>query len=127
MKIIKKTYFLVGILIAAAGVNLLLLYQAQQESTDESFTIIRAGDLKVKVETIASLASSIAAGNEGDRNSLQREIVEFDLFLRNLRTGGTIQGQSVAALPDNIIPNYDQDISDFTDGCPVEPPRSCPH
>jgi len=101
MKIIKKTYFLVGILIAAAGVNLLLLYQAQQESTDESFTIIRAGDLKVKVETIASLASSIAAGNEVDRNSLQREIVEFDLFLRNLRTGGTILGQPVAALPDN--------------------------
>ncbi len=113
MKIIKKTYFLVGILIAAAGVNLLLLYQAQQESTDESFTIIRAGDLKVKVETIASLASSIAAGNEGDRNSLQREIVEFDLFLRNLRTGGTIQGQSVAALPDNIIPNYDQVVESW--------------
>ena len=113
MKIIKKTYFLVGILIAAAGVNLLLLYQAQQESTDESFTIIRAGDLKVKVETIASLASSIAAGNEGDRNSLQREIVEFDLFLRNLRMGGTIQGQSVAALPDNIIPNYDQVVESW--------------
>jgi signal transduction histidine kinase len=113
MKIIKKTYFLVGILIVAAGVNLLLLYQAQQESTDESFTIIRAGDLKVKVETIASLASSIAAGNEVDRNILQREIVEFDLFLRNLRIGGAIQGQPVAALPDSIIPNYDQALESW--------------
>ena len=34
MKIIQKAYFLVGILIAAAAVNLVLLYQAQQESTD---------------------------------------------------------------------------------------------
>ena len=113
MKIIKKTYFLVGLLIAAAAVNLVLLYQAQQESTNESFTIIRAGDLKVKVETIASLASSIAAGNEVDRNILQREIVEFDLFLRNLRIGGAIQGQPVAALPDSIIPNYDQALESW--------------
>ena len=71
MKVLQKTYLLVGILIAAAAVNLVLLYQIQQESSDESFSIIRAGDLKVKVETVASLASSIASGNEEDRQTLQ--------------------------------------------------------
>jgi len=69
MKLIKKTYFLVGILIVAAAVNLTLLYQAQQETTDESYSIIRASDLKVKVETLSRLASSIASGNEEDRQT----------------------------------------------------------
>ena len=77
MKIIQKAYFLVGILIAAAIVNLVLLYQAQQESTDESYTIIRAADLKVKVETLASLVNSIANGIESDREALKEETNQF--------------------------------------------------
>ncbi len=77
MKIIQKTYFLVGILIAAAAVNLTLLYQSEQESTDESYTIIRVADLKVKVETFDSLANSIANGFEADREILKEETNEF--------------------------------------------------
>ncbi|KRT61130.1 MAG: integral membrane sensor signal transduction histidine kinase [Thaumarchaeota archaeon CSP1-1] len=106
MKIIQKAYFLVGILIAAAVVNLVLLYQAQQESTDESYTIIRAADLKVKVETLASLANSIANGIESDREALKDETNQFESVLNILRTGGTIRGQSIVTVPSNLMGEY---------------------
>ena len=113
MKIIKKAYFLVGILIVAAAVNLTLLYQAQQEDTDESYTIIRAGDLKVKVETMASLANSIARGNEVDRENLKVETEDFELFLQILKTGGSIRGQSVVTVPNSIISDYEQVVKSW--------------
>ena len=78
MKIINKTYVLLAIIIAVALANLLLLYLIQEEGNVESFTIIRAGDLKVKVETVSSLASSIAGGNEGDRHVLEDETKEIE-------------------------------------------------
>lgn len=95
-----------GILIAAAGVNLVLLYQAQQESTNESYTIIRAADLKVKIETLASLVNSIANGIESDKKTLKDEINQFDSGLNILRTGGTIRGQSVVTVPSNLMDQY---------------------
>ena len=95
-----------GILIAAAVVNLVLLYQAQQESTDESYTIIRASDLKVKVETLASLANSIANGIESDREALKDETNQFESVLSILRTGGTIRGQSIVTVPSNLMGEY---------------------
>lgn len=113
MKIIQKAYFLVGILIAAAAVNLVLLYQAQQESTDESYTIIRAADLKAKVETLASLANSIASGNEVDRQTLKDEMDEFESVLNILKTGGTIRGQSVVTIPENILDEYDKVVNSW--------------
>ena len=103
MKIILKSYLLVGILIAAAAVNLFLLYQAQNISDDESYTIIRASDLKVKAETLASIAGSIASGNEEDRQTLRNEIDEFESVLKILQTGGSIRGQSIATIPNEII------------------------
>jgi signal transduction histidine kinase len=106
LKIIQKAYFLVGILIVAAVVNLVLLYQAQQESTDESYTIIRAADLKVKVETLASLANSIANGIESDRETLKDETNQFESVLNILRTGGTIRGQSIVTVPSNLMGEY---------------------
>jgi signal transduction histidine kinase len=96
----------VGILIVAAVVNLVLLYQAQQESTDESYTIIRASDLKVKVETLASLANSIANGIESDREALKNETNQFESVLSILRTGGTIRGQSIVTVPSNLMGEY---------------------
>lgn len=95
-----------GILIVAAVVNLVLLYQAQQESTDESYTIIRASDLKVKVETLASLANSIANGIESDREALKNETNQFESVLSILRTGGTIRGQSIVTVPSNLMGEY---------------------
>ena len=95
-----------GILIAAAVVNLVLLYQAQQESTDESYTIIRAADLKVKIESLASLVNSIANGIESDREALKDETNQFESVLNILRTGGTIRGQSIVTVPSNLMGEY---------------------
>ena len=108
MKIIQKAYFLVGILIAAAAVNLVLLYQSEQESTDESYTIIRAADLKVKVETLDSLTNSIANGFEADREVLKQETEEFESVLNILKTGGTIRGQPIVVIPSNLNEQYSQ-------------------
>ncbi|MFQ6025764.1 MAG: sensor histidine kinase, partial [Nitrosopumilaceae archaeon] len=107
MKIINKTYFLLAILIALASVNLLLLYYTQQEGTDESYTIIRANDLKVKVETVSSFASSIASGNEQDRENLKQETSEIDIVFDALRTGGSLRGQNVVPVPDPIRKDFD--------------------
>ncbi len=106
MKIIQKAYFLVGILIAAAAVNLVLLYQSEQESTDESYTIIRAADLKVKVETLDSLANSIANGFEADRDILKDETNEFESVLNILKSGGTIRGQPIVVVPSNLMGEF---------------------
>ncbi len=95
-----------GILIAAAVVNLVLLYQAQQESTDESYTIIRAADLKVKIESLASLVNSIANGIESDREALKDETNQFESVLNILRTGGTIRGQAIVTVPSNLMGEY---------------------
>jgi Ribonuclease G/E len=113
MKIILKSYLLVGILIAAAAVNLFLLYQAQNISDDESYTIIRASDLKVKVETLASLAGSIASGNEEDRQTLRNEIDEFESVLKILQTGGSIRGQSIATIPNEIIEDFNEVLASW--------------
>ncbi|HEY8110618.1 MAG TPA: ATP-binding protein [Candidatus Nitrosotenuis sp.] len=107
MKIISKTYLLIGILVAVALFNLFILYNTQITTTNESYAIIRAGDLKTKVETIASLASSIAGGNENDRKTLDNEIMDFDNILNTLKNGGTIRGQSIPQLSSDIASEYD--------------------
>jgi len=106
LKIIQKTYFLVGILIAAAAVNLTLLYQSEQESADESYTIIRVADLKVKVETFDSLTNSIANGFEADREILKEKTNEFKSVLNILKVGGTIRGQSIAVIPTILLGEF---------------------
>ena len=107
MKLLNKTYLLVGILIAAAGVNLFLLYQIQQIGSAESYTIIRVGDLKVKTETVSKFASSIASGNDEDRDNLKNEIQEFENILDILDSGGNYEGQSIVKVPDNIESQFE--------------------
>lgn len=107
MKIISKTYLLIGILVAVALFNLFVLYNTQITTANESYAIIRAGDLKTKVETIASLASSIAGGNENDRKVLDSEIRDFDSILDTLKNGGTIRGQAIPPLSNEIISEYE--------------------
>ena len=107
MKLLNKTYLLVGILIAAAGVNLFLLYQIQQIGSAESYTIIRVGDLKVKTETVSKFASSIASGNDEDRDNLKNEIQEFENILDILDRGGSYEGQSIVKVPDNIESQFE--------------------
>ena len=107
MKILNKTYFLLAIIIAAAIVNLGLFYSTEQEGNIESYTIIRANDLKVKVETVSSFASSIASGNEEDRNQLQQESNEIEAVFDALRNGGSIRDQSVVPVPTALKTNFD--------------------
>jgi signal transduction histidine kinase len=106
LKIISKTYLLIGVLIIVAVINLFVLYNTQSTTSNESYAIINAGDLKTKVETIASLASSIATGNENDRTRLEKEIKEFDNVLDALRNGGTIRGQPTTPIPEEILSEY---------------------
>jgi len=107
MKIINKTYLLIAILIVAAAANLLLLYEVQQVGAAESFSILRAGDLKVKSEIVASLATSIASGNDEDRDNLKQETEEFESLLNILLVGGAIRGQSIVTIPDAIRGDYE--------------------
>ncbi|GFN39105.1 MAG: hypothetical protein YK1309IOTA_110002, partial [Marine Group I thaumarchaeote] len=114
MKITVKTYLLVGIVIATATVNLFLVYEIQQTGTAESLSIIRAGDLKASAETVAGLASSIAIGNEGDREILKNEIRDFENTLDALKNGGTIRGQAIVTIPSTISNEYEQVVSSWT-------------
>lgn len=107
MKIISKTYLLIAILIAVAVINLFLLYQEGQVSSAQSYSIIRAGDLKVKAESIASIATSIASGNVQEKSILQKEIQEFQSNLNVLKTGGEINGQPIRSIHDHLTPEYD--------------------
>jgi signal transduction histidine kinase len=107
LKIISKTYLLVGVLISVAVFNLFVLYNTQIMTVGESYSILRAGDLKAKVETIAGLATSIASGSESDRNVLEKEIREFDTILETLRSGGTVRDQVITPIPDDLISEYD--------------------
>jgi len=106
MKIITKTYVLVGILIAIAAVNLLTIYGIEQEGTAESYSIIRAADLKQKTETVSSLASSIANGNDEDRDVLKNVIQEIEMNLDVLKNGGTIREQKIVTIPNEISEDY---------------------
>lgn len=108
MKIITKAYLLIGVLIVVAIFNLFILYNTQASVTNESYSIIRAGDLKAKVETIAALASSIASGSETDRDILEDEISEFDAVLHALKEGGKIRGQEITVIPDVVLGQYEE-------------------
>jgi len=99
---------------ATATVNLFLVYEIQQAGTAESLSIIRAGDLKASAETVAGLASSIAIGNEDDREILKNEIQDFENALDTLKNGGTIRGQAIVTIPSSISNEYDQVASSWT-------------
>ena len=107
MRIISKTYILVGILITLSAINLFLLFETQQVGTAESFSVIRAGDLKVSVETIAGLSASVASGNEQDKEILMQEITDFEHVLSVLKNGGTIRGQGIVTIPVTVSAEYD--------------------
>ncbi|MEM3143312.1 MAG: HAMP domain-containing sensor histidine kinase [Candidatus Nitrosotenuis sp.] len=83
------------------------MYSVQTSTANESYSIIRAADLKTKSETIAGLASSIAAGNDKVREMLDTQIKETDDLLDTLRNGGQISGQTITPIPEKILPTYD--------------------
>ncbi len=113
MKIISKTYVLVGILIVIAAVNLFTIYGFEQEGTAESYSIIRAGDLKQKTETVASLSASIANGNDEDRDVLKKMIQEIEMDLDVLKNGGMIREQKIVTIPNEILEEYGMLVSSW--------------
>lgn len=113
MKIINKTYLLVTILIIAAVINLTLLYQKEQTDNSESYSIIKAGDLKVQTESISGLAVSVANGNVGDKDELNNEIEDIDSVLVMLKNGGAIKGQTIQKIPPTITSEYNNVVTSW--------------
>ena len=108
MKIINKTYVLVLVLIVAAIINLLLLYESQQNDNSLSNSIIKTGDLKVDVEHISSLAISVANGDINDKNNLNNAIKGIDDFLLKLENGGSVNGQQLQKIPIKLTAEYNK-------------------
>jgi len=115
MKIVSKAYFLIAILIFAAGFNLFLLYQDQNSEVTQSYSIIRAGDLKVKSESISALAISVANGNLQDSDILQKEIEEIQSMLTIIKNGGSIKGQTLEKIPSSLSSDYNDVSSAWED------------
>ncbi len=115
MKIVSKAYFLIIILIFAAGLNLFLLYQDQQIHLGQSNSIIKAGDLKVNSESISALAISVANGNSQDSDILQKEIEETQSMLTIIKNGGNIKGQTLAKIPSSLSSDYNDVSSAWED------------
>ena len=110
MKIISKTYLLIGVLIAVAAINLFLLYYEGQIGSAQSYAIIRAGDLKVKAESVSNIATGIASGSIVDKSKLQTEIQDTEKYLKILESGGTLKGQEVA--PAHQLDNSFADVKE---------------
>ena len=108
MKIVSKAYLLIGILILAAGFNLFLLYQDDTSNLATSYSIIRAGDVKVMAELISSLATSVASGNLEDKIKLQNEIDDIEFTLEKIKNGGDLNGQELGKIPPSLLSNYNK-------------------
>ena len=110
MKLISKTYLLITILIFAAGINLLLLYQGQSVEADQSFSIIKVGDVKVGSESISGFVISVASGNNEDKEKLDQKIFEVEEIIQTIKKGGKINGQQLEKIPSELSSEYN-DVS----------------
>lgn len=106
VKLISKTYLLVAILITAAVINLFLFYQDSNSQTTQSYSIIRVGDVKVTAESISALATSVASGNEEDKEQLDKQILEVEHIVDVIKNGGSIKGQSLDKIPSSLMSDY---------------------
>ena len=101
------------ILIIAAIINLTLLYQRDQTDNSESYSIIRAGDLKVQTESISGLAVSTANGNVNDNDELNNKIKDVDSVLAMLKNGGVFKGQTIQKIPPTLTSNYNKVLTSW--------------
>ena len=113
MKIVSKAYVLIAILIVAAVFNLFLLYQDDNSDTSQSYSIIGAGDVKVKAESISGLAKSVANGILEDKEKLEKEIEEVQSTLTTIRNGGEFKGQELETIPTSLITDYNDVLSSW--------------
>ncbi|WP_255465119.1 HAMP domain-containing sensor histidine kinase [Nitrosopumilus sp. b3] len=113
MKIVSKAYLLIIILIVAAVFNLFLLYQDEKSGITQSYSIISIGDIKVKAESISSLATSVANGNLEDRDELEKEVEEVQSMLMKIKDGGTVKGKDIAKIPEGLYLEYNKILSSW--------------
>ena len=113
MKIVSKAYVLIAILIVAAVFNLFLLYQDDKSDTSQSYSIIGTGDVKVKAESISSLATSVANGELKDKEKLEKEITEVQTTLSAIRNGGEFKGHMLETIPTSLIIDYNDVLSSW--------------
>lgn len=113
MKLISKTYLLVAILISAAALNLFLFYQDSNSQTTQSYSIIRVGDVKVAAESISSLATSVASGNQEDKEQLDKQIIEVENIVDVIKNGGSIKGQSLEKIPLALTTDYNKVVTSW--------------
>jgi signal transduction histidine kinase len=106
MKIVSKTYVLLGIIIGVSLVNLFVLLQTSQENEAVLHSISSASNLKVTVEGIAGTANSVASGNDVDRQTLIQQITDFENTYNILSSGGQLNGIAIIAAPSDIRDKY---------------------
>jgi len=99
---------LIGVLIVVAAFNLFLLYQEGNSEVTQSYSIIKTGDVKVKAESISSYATSVANGNEKDKEILDKEINNVESILEKIKNGGNVEGQNLERIPTNLISDYNK-------------------
>ena len=108
MKIVTKAYLLIAVLIGVAVFNLLLLYQDDKSDVSQSYSIIRAGDVKVKAELISSLATSIASGNVADVDNFENQIKDIESTLEIIKNGGVIKEQTLEKIPVTLLSDFNK-------------------
>ena len=94
------------ILIFAATINLVLYYQDQSSETDQSFSIIKVGDVKVGAESISGLVVSVASGVNEDKEKLEQKIHDVEEIIQSIKNGGEINGQRVTKIPSELSSEY---------------------
>ncbi|KEQ57023.1 Sensor protein GacS [Marine Group I thaumarchaeote SCGC AAA799-E16] len=93
-------------LVAVDALNLFLLYQEGSGQYDESNSIIKLSDIKVKAESVSGYAVSVASGNLEDKENLDNEVTNVETILNKIQTGGEIGGMVVAKTPNSEITTH---------------------
>ncbi len=106
MKLINKAYILIMVLIFAAIVNLVLFYQDHGYESDQSFSIIRVGDIKVGAESISGLVVSVASGNSNDKEEMEQKIRNVEEIIQSIKSGGSINGHDIVKIPSELSSEY---------------------
>ncbi|MDF2422433.1 MAG: HAMP domain-containing histidine kinase [Nitrosopumilus sp.] len=94
------------VLIFAAVVNLVLFYQGHDSESDQSFSIIRVGDVKVGAESISGLVISVASGNSNDKNEMEQKIHDVEEIIQSIGSGDSVNGHDIVKIPSELSSEY---------------------
>lgn len=108
MKLISKTYLLIAILIAAAGINLFLFYQDSNTQTTQSYSIINVANVKVLAEKISTSAILVANGDESSEKLLKKDIENVEEIFGIIKNGGTIDSQKLDKIPNAMLNDFEK-------------------